>query len=127
MQQQVQHPQTLTINQLSSNITSSKPPTPTPSSNYTPSLAQFSTSTQSSSSTNRAYSTSIQKFLNHPLPSKSGTAREDLNHPNHTNTSKILQVSLPFFPQNSYNHSDPNTEQQSYVDEHVLIPTLHWT
>ena len=55
LQQQVQHPQTLTIHQLLSKITSSNPPTPTPSSNYTPSLAQSSTSTQSSSSTNRAY------------------------------------------------------------------------
>ena len=35
LQQQVQHPQTLAIHQLSSTITSSNPPTPTPSSDYT--------------------------------------------------------------------------------------------
>ena len=47
-QQQIQHPHTLTIHQLSSTITSSNPPTPTPSSDYTRSLAQSSTSIQSS-------------------------------------------------------------------------------
>ena len=54
LRQQVQHPHTLNIHQLSSNITSSNPPTPTPSSDYTPSLDQSSTSTHSSSTTNRA-------------------------------------------------------------------------
>ena len=39
------HPHTLTIHQLLSTITSSNPTTPTPSSDYTPSLAQSSTST----------------------------------------------------------------------------------
>ena len=127
LQQQVQHPQTLIIHQLSSTITSSNPPTPTPPSDYTPSLAQSSTSTQSSSSTNRTYRTFKQKFPNHPFPSKPGTAPEYINHPDHTNKTKFLQVTLPFFPQYTYDHSDPNTEQHNYVDEHVLIPTLHWT
>ena len=63
LQQQLQHLQNLTIHQLSSSITSSNPPTPTPSSNYSPSLAQSSTSNQSSSSTNRAYRTfKIQQY-----------------------------------------------------------------
>ena len=57
LQQQIQHPQSLIFHQLSSNITSSKPPTATPSSDYTTSLAQSSTSTHSSSTTNRAYRT----------------------------------------------------------------------
>ena len=57
LQQQVQHPHTLTIHQLSSTITSSNPPTPTHFSDYTPSLAQASISTQSTSTTNRAYRT----------------------------------------------------------------------
>ena len=57
LQQQIQHPHTLTIHQLSSNKTSSNPPTPTPSSDYTPSLDQSSKSTHSSSTTNRAYRT----------------------------------------------------------------------
>ena len=38
LQQQLIHPNTLTIHQLSSTITSSNPPTPTPSSAYTPSF-----------------------------------------------------------------------------------------
>ena len=42
LQQQVQHPETPNIHQLSSTITSSNPPTPTPSSDYNPSLAQSS-------------------------------------------------------------------------------------
>ena len=54
LQQQLIHPQTLTIHQLSSTITSSNPPTPTPSSVYTPSLAQSSTSTETPTSTCRA-------------------------------------------------------------------------
>ena len=71
LQQQVQHPQTLTIDQLSSN-----PPTPTPSSDYTLSFAQLSTSTQSSSRTSHAYKTFKRKFPNHPFPSKPGTTRD---------------------------------------------------
>ena len=46
LQQQLIHPNTLTIHQLSSTMTSTNPPTPTPSSAYTPSLAQSSTSTK---------------------------------------------------------------------------------
>ena len=54
LQQQLLSPHTLTIHQLSSTITSSNPPTPTPVSDYSPSLAHSSTSTESSNSTNRA-------------------------------------------------------------------------
>ena len=54
LQQQLQHPQTLTIHQLSQSITSSNPSTPTPSSNYTPSQNPTSPSTPSFC-TNRAY------------------------------------------------------------------------
>ena len=53
LQQQLLHPNTLTINQIPSTIESSNPPTPTPSSAYTASLAQSSTTTESSNSTNR--------------------------------------------------------------------------
>ena len=127
LQQQIQHPHTLTIHQLSSNITSSNPPTPTPSSDYTPSLDQSSRSTHSSSTTNRAYRTFKRKFPNHRFPSKPGTARDYMNHPDHINTPAFLQTSLPLFPQYTISHSNPHTEQPHYVDEHVLIPTLHWT
>ena len=127
LQQQVQHPHTLTIHQLSSTITSSNSPTPTPCSDYTPSLAQSSTSTQSSSTTNRKKRNFKKKFPNHPFLSKPGIAQDYINHPDHTNTTKFLQLFLPFFPQYTYTHSDPHTEQPHYVDEHVLIPTLHWT
>ena len=48
LQQQPYHLNTPTINQISSTINSSNPPTPTPSSNYTESLAPSSTSTESS-------------------------------------------------------------------------------
>ena len=48
LQQQLLHPNTPTINQISSTVESSNPPTPTPSSAYTASLAQSSTSTESS-------------------------------------------------------------------------------
>ena len=110
LQQQLLSPHTLTIHQLSSTITSSYPPTPTPISDYTPSLAHSSTSTESSNSNNCAYRTFKRKFPNHPFPSKPGTAREYINHPDHTNTTNFLQITLPFFPQYTLNQSDSNPE-----------------
>ena len=126
LQQQLLSPHTLTIHQLSSTITSSNPPTPTPISDYTPSLAHSSTSTESSNSTNRAYRTFKRKFPNHSLPSKPGTAREYIRHPDHTNTTNFFQITLPLFPQFTLNQFDPNLEPRHFVDEHVLKPTLHW-
>ena len=73
LQQQLTQPHTLTIHQLSSTVTSSNQPTPIPTSAYTPSLAQSSTSTETPTSTNRAYRTFKRKFLNHPFPTKPGT------------------------------------------------------
>ena len=101
LQKQIQYPHTLTIHRLSSTITLN-PPTPTPTSDYTTSLAQSSTATQSSISNNRAYRTFKRKFSNHPFPSKPGAAREYINHPTYTNTTNYLQVPLPFFPQYTY-------------------------
>ena len=98
LQQQILRPHTLTIHQLSSNITSSNPPTPTPSSVYTPSLDQSSTSTHSSSTTNRAYRTFKRKFPNHAFPSKPGTARDYVSHPDHIITPAFLQASLTSSP-----------------------------
>ena len=92
LQQQLMHPNTLTINQISSTIDSSNPPTPTPSSAYTASLAQSSTSTESSNSTNRAYRTFKRKFPNNSFPTKPGTACEYINHPHHTNTKDFLAI-----------------------------------
>ena len=126
LQQQLLSPHIPTIHQLSSTITSSNPPTPTPVSDYTPSLAQSSTSTETSTSTNRAYRTFKRKFPNHPFRSKPGTARKYVNHPDHTNTTNYLQLTLPLFLQYSLNQSDPNPEPHHFVDEHVLISTLHW-
>ena len=74
LQQQLIHPNTLTIHQLSSTIESSNPSTPTPSSAYTASFTQSSTSTDTHSSTHRAYRTFKRKFPNHPFPTKPGTA-----------------------------------------------------
>ena len=127
LQQQLIHPNTLTINQISSTIESSNPPTPTPSSAYTASLAQSSTSTESSNSTNRAYRTFKSKFPNHPFPTKPGTAREYINHPHHTNTKNFLAITLPSFPQYTLNTPYDTNDTRSFVDEHVLMPTLHWT
>ena len=63
LQQQLQHPQTLTIHQHSRSITSSNPSSPTPSSTYTPSQNPTFPSIPSSS-TSRAYRTFKQKFPN---------------------------------------------------------------
>ena len=99
LQQQLQHPQTLTIHQLSQSVISSNSSTPTPSSLY--SLSQNPTPLSTpSSSTNRAYRTFKRKFLNTPFPSNLGTSTTFVNHPLHTNSKEILQLNLAFFPQN---------------------------
>ena len=125
LQQQLTHPHTLTIHQLSSTVTSSNPPTPTPSSAYTPSFAQSSTFTETPTSTKRAYRTFKQKFPNHPFTTKPGTAKEYINHPEHTNTKNFLEITLPSFPQYTFNNSTIPIETRNFVDEHVLMPTLH--
>ena len=127
LQQQLIYPNTLTTRQLSSTITSSNPPTPTPSSAYTPSLAQSSTSTETPTSTHRAYRTFKRKLPNHSFPTKPGTAREYINHPQHTNTKHFLEITLPSVPQYTLNTPNNTNDTRSFVDEHVLMPTLHWT
>ena len=125
LQQQPYHLNTPTINQISSTTNSSNPPTP--SSNYTESLAPSSTSTESSLNTNRAYRTFKRKFPNHPFPAKPGTAREYINHPQHTNTKEFLSITLPSFPQYTLNTPHDANETRNFVDEYVLMPTLSWT
>ena len=125
LQQQPYHLNTPTINQISSTTNSSNPPTP--SSNYTESLAPSSTSTESSLKTNRAYRTFKRKFPNHPFPAKPGTAREYINHPQHTNTREFLAITLPSFPQYTLNTPHDANETRNFVDEYVLMPTLSWT
>ena len=56
-----------------------------------------------------------------------GTSTTFTNHPLHTNTKEFLQICLPFSPQHTYSHSDPNDEKPNYVNEHVLYPTLSLT
>ena len=125
LQQQSYHLNTPTINQISSTTNSSNPPTP--SSNYTESLTPSSTSTISSLNTNRAYRTFKRKFPNHPFPAKPGTAREYINHPQHTNTKEFLAITLPSFPQYTLNTPHDANETRNFVDEYVLMPTLSWT
>ena len=125
LQQQSYHLNTPTINQISSTTDPSNPPTP--SSNYTESLTPSSTSTISSLNTNRAYRTFKRKFPNHPFPAKPGTAREYINHPQHTNTKEFLAITLPSFPQYTLNTPHDANETRNFVDEYVLMPTLSWT
>ena len=125
LQQQPYHLNTPTINQISSTTNSSNPPTP--SSNYTESLAPSSTSTEYSLNTNRAYRTFKRKFPNHPFPAKPGTAREYINHPQHTNTREFLAITLPSFPQYTLNTPHDANETRNFVDKYVLMPTLSWT
>ena len=127
LQQQLIHPNTLTIHQLSSTMESSNPPTPTPSSAYTASLTQSSTSTDTPGSTHRPYRTFKRKFPNHPFPTKPRTACEYINHPQHTNTKNFLAITLPSFPQYTLNTPNDTNDTRSFVDEHVLMPTLFWT
>ena len=122
LQQQIIHPNTLTLNHLSSMTTNSGPSTPTPLSDYT----QSSTSTETSTSANRAYRTFKRKFPNHPFTTtKPGTAKEYIDHPKHKNTKQFLQTNLPSFPQYTLNTSTINDNTTNYVDEYLLLPTLH--
>ena len=125
LQQQSYHLNTPTINQISSTTDPSNPPTP--STNYTESLTPSSTSTISSLNTNRAYRTFKRKFPNNPFPAKPGTAREYINHPQHTNTKEFLAITLPSFPQYTLNTPHDANETRNFVDEYVLMPTLSWT
>ena len=50
-----------------------------------------------------------------------------MDHLFHTNAKEFLQICLPFFPQYTYYHSNPNTDQLQYVNENALFPTLSWT
>ena len=97
--------------------------TPTPLSDHT----QSQNSTETSTSTNRAYCTFKRKFPNHPFTTKPGTAKEYIDHPKQKNTRQFLQTNLPSFPQYTLNTSTINDNTKNYVDEYVLIPTLHWT
>ena len=108
-------------------MTSSNPPTPTPSSAYAPSLAQSSTSTETPTSTNRAYRTFKRKFPNQQFPTKPGTAREYIKHPEHTNTTNFLEITLSSFPQYTLKTPTIANKTRNFVDEHVLMPTPHWT
>ena len=122
LQQQIIHPDTFTINHLSSVTANSSPSTPTPLSDHT----QSQNSTETSTSTNRAYRTFKRKFPNNPFTTKPGTAKEYIDHPKHKNTRQFLQTNLPSFPQYTLNTSTINDNNTNYVDEYVLIPTLHW-
>ena len=96
LQQQLQHPQTLSIHQLSRSITSSNSSIPTPSSNYTQSQNLTSSSTPSSSA-KCAYRNFKRKLPNIPFPNNPGTSTTFVNHPLHINTKEFLETCLPFF------------------------------
>ena len=127
LQQQLGYPHTLTIHQLSSTATSSNRQTPTPLSDYTPSLTQSSTSTETPTSTNRAHRTFKRKFPHQQFTTKPGTSEQYINQPDHTNTKNFLQITLPSFPQYTLNTSTTTNDTRNFVDEHVLMPALHWT
>ena len=110
LQQQLQHPNTLTIHHLSQTITSSE-----------------SSNSLSTTRENRAQRVYKRKLPNTPFHYNPGTAQNFMDHPLHTNTKEFLQVCLPFFPQYTYYHSNPNNVQPNYVNENALFLTLSWT
>ena len=124
LQQQLIHPNTLTIHQLSITITSSNPPTRTHSSAYTPSLAQSSTSTETPISTNRVLIALLNENfqITHSQPNPEQPAIISIAR----NTQK-RKITLPSFPQYTLNPAFIAKETRNFVDEHVLMPTLHWT
>ena len=55
------------------------------------------------------------------------SSRLSSHRPQHTNTKKVSNHRLPFFPQNT-NYATTNDNQLNLnVDENVLLPTLPWT
>ena len=83
----MQHPQTLTIHQLSRSITSSNPSTPTPSSSYKPSQNPTPSSTHSPS-TNRAYRTLKKSPENSQIPHSHLTQE----HPPHLSSIHFILI-----------------------------------
>ena len=73
-QQQLQHPHTLTIHQLSQSITSSMFPNPTPSTET------------------RAHRTFKRKFPNTPFPTNPQPAQSFVIHPLHTSIKEFVQI-----------------------------------
>ena len=110
LQQQPQHPNTLTVHHLSQTMTSSE-----------------SSKSPSTTGETRAHRVYKRKLPNTPFPSNPRPSQTFMDHPLHTNTKEFLQVCLPFFPQNTYYHSNPNNDQPNYVNENALFPTPSWT
>ena len=107
VQQQLQHPNKLTIHHLSQTMTSSE-----------------SSNSPSTTVETRAHRVLKRKISNTPFPSNPRPAQTFMDHPFHTNTKEILQVCLALFPQCTYNHSNPNNDQPYYVNGNALFPTL---
>ena len=110
LQLQLQHPNPLTIHHVSQTMTSSE-----------------SSNSPSTTAETRAHRVLKRKFPNTPFPSNPRPGQIFVDYPLHTNTKEFLQVCLPFFPQYTNYHSNPNNEQPTYVNEKALFPTLSWT
>ena len=110
LQQQLQHPNTLTIHDLSQSMISSE-----------------SSNSPSTTGETRAHRVFQRKLPNTPFPSNPRPAQTFMDHPLHTNTKEFLPVCLPFFPQYINYHSNFNNEQPNYPNENALFPTLLWT
>ena len=125
LQKQLQHPQTLTIHQLSQSIISSKPLTPTPL--HIVPLRK----TRLPHQPHPQVQTELTKLLKENSQILHSYLTKE--HPQHlstihfTLTQKNFSKGLPFFPQYTYFHSDPNDEKPNYVSEHVLYSTCSWT
>ena len=110
LQQQLQHPNTLTIHHLSQTIPSSE-----------------SSNSPSTTGETRAQRVFKRKLPNTPFPSNLRTAQTFMNHPPHINTKEFFQICSAFFPQYTYYDSNPNNEQSNYVNENAVFPTLSCT
>ena len=80
LQQQLQHPNTLTTHHLSQTITSSE-----------------SSNSPSTTRENGAQRKFKRKLPNTRFPSNPRTAQTFMDHPLHTNAKEFLQICLPFF------------------------------
>ena len=48
------------------------------------------------------------------------------NFSRHTSNQDFLLENFLFFPHYCYNNHEPQSQRESYVDEHALAPTLPW-
>ena len=67
------------------------------------------------------------KIPKSPIPNQTRNSPRRHQSSGTHNTKKFLEITLPSFPQYSLNTPTITNDTRNFVDEQVLMPTLHWT